>query len=460
MGKEESYFIEEGDLLVEGVPFLELNALELYEQLNEHASLRLCGNIREEDEDSINMMAVFGKDIILKTRVGSTLFCGVLTELSVKHIGRLIAVEIRARSHTFMLDRKKKKRPFHDGDKTLEKLIRTVVRDTERAEVIIGAECQRTVGNFLMQYEETDWEFIKRVASIARQTLIPDVAIGYPAFYVGKSRQDCSQELSRLDSYSMLYDGENVYRVHSSGDWLKLGDVVRFRGLELYVRKVMVTLEQSVLCGTYELCCREGLDIEQTANGILAGKSVKGTVQDIQRDQVYVNVEDTDGNENGTCGWFPYSTVYASPDGSGWYCMPEVGDQVRIQFPDSEEKNAYAVSSISSYQSNRSQGDKMRDYTRRYIRNMQGMEIIWTPEYVRISANGSSVAQIDKNGLISITAGKKIAIRAGKDISVHAGRDIQLCGGSGVHIGCGVKAEINMDDNGVIEIKGNKIYTN
>ena len=44
--------------------------------------------------------------------------------------------------------------------------------------------------------------------------------------------------------------------------------------------------------------------------------------------------------------FFPFSTVAASPDGSGWYCMPRPGDQVRIFFPTADEKESYAIANI------------------------------------------------------------------------------------------------------------------
>ena len=31
-----------------------------------------------------------------------------------------------------------------------------------------------------------------------------------------------------------------------------------------------------------------------------------------------------------------HETVYSSPDGTGWYSMPEVGDTVRLYVPDKE----------------------------------------------------------------------------------------------------------------------------
>lgn len=43
--------------------------------------------------------------------------------------------------------------------------------------------------------------------------------------------------------------------------------------------------------------------------------------------------------------WFEYSTAYSSSDQSGWYCMPEVGDTVRVFFPSGNEGQAFAASS-------------------------------------------------------------------------------------------------------------------
>lgn len=458
--REDMCYISDGDLLADPIPFYEIDALELEEQLNEHACLRVRGKVRVEEERELNALAASGTEIVLKTRTGTILFRGLLKELDVEHTGRQTVVEAEVLSHSCLLDGRKKKRPFHKDGETVEDLIRTVAGDTEGADVIAGEKCRCGVGSFLMQYEESDWEFMKRAASLANQTLIPDTMTGHPALYAGRPMETVSREILEPDSYSTVYDGGSFYRVNSRRDWLRLGEKVRFLGLELYVRKVHVTLRQAVLCGTYELCPRDGLDTDKKENRILAGKNVKGIVQKIERDRVRVNVMGADGNENGASCWFLYSTVYASADGSGWYCMPEVGDHVRIQFADGDEKNAYAVSAVSTYTPDKGQGDRMKDHTRRYIRNKQGMEIQWTPEYVRISANGASMAEINKSGTVSLTAGNGIVIRAGQDISIHAGRDVRIDSGKGTHVSCGAKAELSMDDSGMIELKGNEIYTN
>ena len=460
MREEETYFITEGILQVEQIPFQEINTLEMNGQVNDHGSLWIHGKVPESKEKQLTFLIPNRTEIVLKTTQEMVLFRGILKELDVEYSDGQIIVDVKVLSHTCLLDGKKKKRPFHNANTTVKDIIRTVSCDTKNSDVMIGDECVCEVGSFLMQYEETDWEFLKRVASLAGQTLIPDTTVAYPAFYAGKPKEIVSREILEPDAYSMIYDGGNMYRIKSRRDWMRLGDKVRFHGVELYVRKVSITLQQAVLCGTYDLCFRNGMNTEKKENKFLTGKNIEGIVQKISRDQVLVNIKAADGNDNGEACWFPYSTVYASADGSGWYCMPEIGDYVRIQFSDSFEGNAYAASSISRYKPNQIENDLMKDYTRRYIRNKQGMEIQWTPEYVRISANGAGVAEINKSGTVSLLAGNRMKIHAVQDVSICAGRDVRIKGGKGISISCGAKAELNMDDNGVIELKGNEIYTN
>jgi len=80
---------------------------------------------------------------------------------------------------------------------------------------------------------------------------------------------------------------------------------------------------------------------------------------------------------------------------------------------DLDKSNAQVINGqfLSVYKPGKGQEDRMKDYTRRYIRNKQGMEIQWTPEYVRISANGASMAEINKSGTVSLMTGNKIAMQ-------------------------------------------------
>lgn len=383
----------------------------------------------------------------------------------------MLTVTVCAASHTILLDQKKKTRPFHDVKETIEGIIRTVTAETPEAKVIIEDVCNKPAGQFIMQYDETDWEFIKRMASHSRQNVFPDVEPGYPAFYVGKPSLMPEVEITEEIPYTLSWNDQieetyatntaaMKYIVRINDRYLKLGERVKFKGAILYVRSLHVLISQAVLNIDYELCAREGLGTTYRTNPKLAGKEVKGLVKRIDRDCVKVQILGSDGNGNGEACWFPYSTVYASSDDSGWYCMPEPGDWVRIRFPDENEKSAYAISSVSGYTPEDERSDRMKDYSVRYIRNRQGMEVIWTADKVSISANGASLVDINKNGRLFISSDSKKTIHADKDVTIEAGDQIHINGGGGIRITCGAKAEINMDGDGLIELKGNEVHTN
>ena len=76
----------------------------------------------------------------------------------------------------------------------------------------------------------------------------------------------------------------------------------------------------------------------------MIGASLDGTVTEVRGDVVRVSLR-TDA-KSGAGKWFSFSTVYSSPDGSGWYCMPEPGDEIRLYFPTEQEKHGYVISAV------------------------------------------------------------------------------------------------------------------
>lgn len=464
-------YINVGEITVDPIPFIEINSMEIIKEINSHTIFTVEGRIEEAEKEKLDDMAGFGTEIVVRRTDNTVLFRGLLSELVIEEEAAVFTVKVRACSHTILLDRIKQTRPFHMGDRTLDEMIRVVTEATPKAQVIINERCSTNIGQLMMQYEETDWQFIKRMASSCGQGLFPDSRFDYPAYFVGKSGLPDEEKLESDIPYKVCWKERDggfeqsqapsiTYVMEINNVWLEPGESVIFKGMKLCVKSLRINLKQAMLTGYYELCPIAGLDIPGKYNDALAGKAVMGTVQEIDRDFVYVRIITADGNGYGDGCWFPYSTIYSSSDGSGWYCMPEPGDKVRIQFPDADEKNAYAVSSVSEYESEGNNDNRMSDYTKRYIRNKQGMQVTWTPDRVIVSSNGACLIDINQNGTLFLSANSKIVIRSGNDVVIDAGNQININAGNGVRINCGAKAEINMDKDGVIELKGNEIYTN
>ncbi|RAZ94354.1 hypothetical protein DK853_35600, partial [Klebsiella oxytoca] len=81
----------------------------------------------------------------------------------------------------------------------------------------------------------------------------------------------------------------------------------------------------------------------------MAGTGLLGRVTAVEGDQVQISLEKDENRENAGHKWFAFSTVYSSPDGTGWYCMPEVGDTVRLSFPSEQPMEGYVSSAVHEY---------------------------------------------------------------------------------------------------------------
>ena len=65
-------------------------------------------------------------------------------------------------------------------------------------------------------------------------------------------------------------------------------------------------------------------------------RRVSGKITATQKAVVQVSI-DKDENEEAGVRWLPYATVYSTPDGTGWYCMPEGGDSIRLYAPNEHD---------------------------------------------------------------------------------------------------------------------------
>lgn len=79
----------------------------------------------------------------------------------------------------------------------------------------------------------------------------------------------------------------------------------------------------------------------------IIGVALNGKVLEISGTKIKIHLDIDNGGKD--VYWFPFSTLSASPDGSGWYYMPEKGDNVRIYFPSKHTRDVIAVSAVSSY---------------------------------------------------------------------------------------------------------------
>mgnify|MGYP002512963119 FL=1 len=145
----------------------------------------------------------------------------------------------------------------------------------------------------------------------------------------------------------------------------------------------------------------------------LVGLSLMGRVNAIEKEQVQICLDNDENRQSGNC-WFAFSTVYSSPDGTGWYCMPEKGDAVRLYFPTEKEENAFVS---SAFHENTGAGLRTKPEIKRW-RNKEGKEICLTPEKILITNNcGMSVELSEQRG-IKVKSNASVNIEASENIYI------------------------------------------
>ena len=167
--------------------------------------------------------------------------------------------------------------------------------------------------------------------------------------------------------------------------------------------------------------------------------------------QVIIVEDENKGNRKRR--WFDYATVYSSKDGTGWYCMPEIGDEVRVVFPDHNENNAYVASSVHTGTAGGRYNPDEKSW-----KNKQNKEILFTKEAIVIRNNQGLVLELSDTEGIKLVSDKDIMVRAAGDIQIDSqNAGIQMSAEHSIFMQQGA-ARIEMDDT--IQVKGGKIYMN
>lgn len=394
--------------------FSTILSCDISKTVNHHFEANITGYIEDSIEailgieNSKDPLVIFGEDENGK----KSLFRGKVTSLKARMEGNLKILAIAARSNTCSLDEKCHTRTFQNPDASCRDIVDFVIRKTKRTAVIHCIRQNEKMNGLMVQYNETDWNFLKRLASRMGTVLVPDCTNDTVSFYFGVpdkaervlvESNDFEASVDCLRSHS----GRNAveYGLSSREAW-ELCTHVEIQGRELLVYQIHGSLIGGELVWEYRLRKTEDFELAEPYNSHLTGASIFGLVSDAKKDMVKLHLECEDDyiGKNGI--WFPFATVYTSPDGNGWYFMPEHGERVRLSFPDEKEKSAYVTS--SSYIEDIS-GQK-NDPDIKFIRTSHGKEIRLAPDHILITNNKGMWIRLDDEKGIEIKSSRNIEI--------------------------------------------------
>lgn len=432
-------------------------------QINEHGIVRIAGIIPVgKMEEYIELANKYGLVKITASELSgeaATLIYGRLTGFEMNLENNVANMMLEVKTGTCCMEIDEHTRSFQDSSITYRKALDTCNASYQDCNIIMTEGKDTRIPGFILQYKETDWAFIKRLASCLHTALVPDTQTGGINYFFGlpkwkriqfpytdsyKVGRDMDEYLRKKTQGLEIWEADCTYYIVKSREIIRIGAFVEFLGKELYVYKVESTMKFNELVHTYYLKTIRGLACKSAYNERLIGASLYGKVTSVKEDKVQVCIRE---DENKECGyrWFPFSTVYSSPDGTGWYCMPERGDTIRLCFPSNNAQDTYVNSAVHEYSDERTEPEI------KFIKNRQGKEIRLAPDSILLTNNeGTSVELSDRNGIL-MKSGDSITLQADNRILINSHRaNIILDAAKRIRLKQG-EAEINISDDVTME---------
>ena len=448
--------------------------MKVEQSLNQHASMYLKGIIPKESGDS-GVMDTDDSTVITVSDPDGVIFGGLVQDIRASFEGQVYYLEVWAVSFSIKADTDVISRSFQDAGMNYQQIGDLMAGENELSMSMEASPL--SIHNLLLQYQETNWEFLKRIASHNHSVLLPSVE--EPKFYFGIPK---GNDKGSLLSYRFSV-GKNIrryrrhfgagvdvssedsleYIVHADDSVLAIGDTVDYGGTALFVREARIHLADAVLTCRYVLCPENGLKVPAVSNPHITGLTLAGQVLEVNQDTVKVLLCVDESQDSATAYAFPYMTPYSAENHTGLYLMPETGDVVNIQFPTEDESLAVALSSYRQADS-----DKTGDPNVKYLRTPHDKEIKISEDEILITAktgglyiklnqdNGievfsqhgitvNTLSSIDMMaaGHISLSAGTNIILNAGLAGSLNAGKGISVMAGKDVSIMSGTETSVS-----------------
>ena len=327
--------IEYADLkLISSFAMEKILDFQTWEIPGEHArgSFRL---LLAENETGINGMNT-PIQLCRKENAAGALFSGYPEKVEIKEESGYRVADIQAVSGTILLDQKKCNRVFQKRAQTYMGIANTITADTEHSACILPGSDMQT-GGTLIQYQETDWNFLKRMASQLGLPLVPDISYYYPRFYLGLPEGE-KKELGEILSCDMCFDGR-YYAVSGrctvdrkdficydvvTGTRLSLGDRVTYEGRELTVSRKKTELVRGEVLFTYRLAGESYTRVAPEENPDYTGMSFVGEVTAACGERVELAFDMDRASAGGN------SYGFAPATGNLMYCMPQVGTKAAL----------------------------------------------------------------------------------------------------------------------------------
>lgn len=343
----------ENIIIDSNIPISHLFTLDLHHQLDEHGTLKMNVQIKQAAQTDFLQTTYLAQPIRLFTTVVSVdtlLFSGEIQSVTYEKAKDVITATIEATSYSIALDRAKKFRSFQDTTLRFRSLLNQITPHYQaRFNWQVGND--RPVAKPFIQYQETDWAFIKRLASYFEQPIHANLLSETPDFYFGVragirrtiGEVTLSERGMRKDYYENkgYIKGTNrqhyqYLKIRHREPW-QVGDFADYQNQRLTVIETQAIFKQGELTFRHTLGAAGYLERKKIVAKHLIGLNLQGTIRRIEKESIAIQLEiDQEEQPHYLWKWTPEI-------GNLGYVMPEMNSKVVLTFSTHDELDGLAT---------------------------------------------------------------------------------------------------------------------
>ena len=410
---------------------LEIEDIKISNNPNEHGRLYLKALL----DDSINFKYAIEASTDDKISIyeetedkeKSIIFNGTIQNIRTENINGIYYMEIEAYTSSFELDIKEKSRSFQDAEMSYDDLIKTILLDYKIYSFTQRMDKPMSIGRPLFQYKETDYEFLKRVASQIGLEINCDIINTNNVFYFGRpwgkeykiednidyeALKDIKKYRESLVHSPNFHDTDFFYYKIRTRKLMELGEQVVFKQKKFYINSYEAEYVRGELIYTYKLCRERGIWQEKLYNDKIKGISLEGEVLEVSGEKVKLNLDIDETQNKDKAAWFRY----APPTGNLMYSMPIVGTNANLYFSSERSEDPVVNGCIRK---NGSSCESFSDVNNRYFSTESGNNLDMLPGAINFSRPGLSANFNDGSG-INLSSSSSLNISAGY-VGIYAG---------------------------------------
>ena len=407
-----------------------LTALKLHVGVNAHGWATVEGEAGENALEQLSGALAGREQHILtldESGAEKCLFAGVIRDAELVRVGGYNRFHVELLSGTCLMDREVRSRSFQDVSRTYSQVAQQVCSEYSSGAAICTVGEDKALGQPVIQYRETDWEFLMRMASHCGGVLVPETHRGLPRLWFGFPDRSFTCEFPE-DAYTSgisqrYYELGGSAAGYSKADFFyydveshqlcDLGWYTVFKGQPFIIAEKSAQLERGELIFTYRLG-RLGLGWgKMLYNEKISGMTLLGEVLETSRETLKLKLDiDAGWNPSG-----PYPYTWRPETGNFMYCMPQVGTRVSLYCPNYDEKTAIVVNCVRT---NGGDCDRMSDPTKRSFVTEHGKEMNLYPNEMSLLGGSNGLIRLFDEEGITIGSQKPVVIVSNEEIKFEA----------------------------------------